>query len=60
MVTCEPRAEEKGLAPEICGRTELGLEIEAEGFLTDQDLQKMESDIVLLNQIGLFWKIIKV
>jgi hypothetical protein len=54
VVTCEPRAEEKGLAPKICGRTEMGLDIEAEGFLTDQDLQKMEYDIVLLNEIGLF------
>jgi hypothetical protein len=52
MVTCEPRDEEKGLKPKNCGRIELGLEIEVEGFLTDQDLQKMESDIVLLNQIG--------
>jgi hypothetical protein len=38
VVTCEPRAEEKGLAPEIFGRIERGLEIEAKGFLNNQDL----------------------
>jgi hypothetical protein len=48
VVTCELRDEEKGLAPENCCRTEQGLEIEARGFLIDQDPQKIESDILLI------------
>jgi hypothetical protein len=48
MVTCELRAEEKGLVPENCCRTEQGLEIESWGFLIDTDPLKIESDILLI------------
>jgi hypothetical protein len=33
VVTWEPRAEEKGIEPKICSKTELGLEIEDRGVL---------------------------